>query len=83
MKDKDKVTEFPTADPDDEAGGEQEKPQQSRVIGYIISPDVMVGLLDVCEDIPGRYYKKIVPALQSSSQLVEDEDGKARVINAN
>jgi hypothetical protein len=56
---------------------------EGRIIGYILAPEVLVGLLDICEDIPGRYYKKIVPALQSSSQLVEDKDGTARIINPN
>lgn len=56
---------------------------EGRIIGYILAPEVLVGLLDICEDIPGRYYKKIVPALQSSSQLVEGADGVARIVEPN
>lgn len=58
---------------------EMQKGKQEKIIGYIISPDMLVGLLDVCEDIPGRYYKKIVPLLQNCPQLVEGDDGKVRV----
>ncbi len=54
---------------------------QDKLVGYIISPDVMAGLLDCCEDIPGRYYKRIVPALQSAAKLIEGADGMARVVN--
>jgi hypothetical protein len=54
---------------------------EDKLVGYIISPDVMAGLLDICEDVPGRYYKRLVPGLQSAARLVEGADGVARVIN--
>lgn len=53
---------------------------QDRILGYIIAPDALVALLEICEDIPFRYSKKIVPTLQGSSQLVEGADGSARVV---
>ncbi len=56
-----------------------DKPGQLKLVGYIIRPDVMAGLLDICEDIPGRHYKRLVPGLQSSAQLVEDEHGQMRI----
>lgn len=84
-KDKSNVADFPGKDSigdiPEVALEALKKGRQDRIVGYIISPDVFVSILDTCEDIPGRFYKKIVPALQASAQLVEDADGNARVVN--
>ncbi len=59
----------------------EENARQERIVGYILAPEALVALLDICEDIPYRYSKKIVPTLQQSAQLIEGADGVARVVN--
>lgn len=56
---------------------------QNRLVGYILSPESMAELADQVENIPGRYYKRMVPALQNASQLIEKPDGTFTVIGPN
>ena len=83
---KDNVTDLPTVPPEDvppEAQDALKKSGQSRLVGYILSPESMAELIDQCENIPGRYYKRMAPCLMNASQLVETEDGKFNVVNPN
>ena len=59
-----------TAAPDAEQKGEQKK-----LVGYIIMPDAMAELVEQCENIPGRYYKRMQPLLTSAQPMFEHEDG--------
>ena len=67
----------------DKAAEALQKGGQSRLVGYILSPESMAELLESCNDIPGRYYKRMAPRLMSASQLIETEDGKFNVISPN
>ena len=81
---KNNVTDLPTIDPEDvpdEAKDALKKSGHSRLVGYILSPESMGELLDQCENIPGRYYKRMAPCLMNASQLVETEDGTFNVVN--
>lgn len=88
MNDKTKVTDLPripdgeVPDAAAEMAGDLED-GKSKLVGYILSPESMAELADQVENIPGRYYKRMVPALQNASQLIEKPDGTFTVVGPN
>jgi len=84
-KDKGNVTDLPTVPPEDVPAEAAQAAESgaNKLVGYILSPESMAELVDQCENIPGRYYKRMVPALQNASQLIEKADGTFTVVGPN